>query len=111
MFFGGERRVCKICVCCLHDLCTVEKLLADGGQIIILRVRGAWGEHRVQYRFSILGWGGSSFISILSVSGYMEVGRRADVRRAERVLERIWESFARIWWNLRDNVGEECGGG
>ena len=59
-----------------------------------------WGEHWVQYFFSIMVWGGSSFISILSVCGVMEEGCRADVRRAERGLEVEWDSFVVVWWKM-----------
>ncbi len=32
-----------ICVCCLHDLYTVEELTFYGGQIVIFGVRGGCG--------------------------------------------------------------------
>ena len=62
--------------------CRGEKLLFYGGQIIIGRVGGDFGEHWVQYRFSILGWGGSSFISILSVSWSILVEVLEDIGRS-----------------------------
>ncbi len=51
--------------------------------------RGAWGEHRVQYCFSMLGCAWSSFISILSVSWYIGGVCGRDVSR-------IMGSFAMI---------------
>ena len=73
--------------------CRGEKLLFYGGQIIRgrnflwgtnyhWREEGDLGEHWVQYRFSILGWGGSSFISILSVSWSILVEVLEDIGRS-----------------------------
>ena len=42
-----------ICVWCSRDLCTVEKLLGYGGQIVILGVRGGGEVHRGSIGVSI----------------------------------------------------------
>ena len=58
----------------LHDLCTinarfvtVEKLLGDGGQIVILGVRGGRGECGASIGFSIVSVYGGGRGAVLSV--------------------------------------------
>ena len=51
---GGRECIRVICVCCLHDLYTVEELTFYGGQIVIFGVRGWCEEHRGQFWFSIV---------------------------------------------------------
>ncbi len=79
-----------ICVWCLHDLYTVEKLLGNGGEIVISGVWGVGAEHWCQCCFSMLEYRGRSFISILSVSsiffgGFWKYGVRVCGRGGEEV--------------------------